>query len=224
MRVPPLVLLAPSDKHADGANVAPDYIVRKAIVRKEPMIFLMSDREHERTPAPSAPVGSLLLDEQLCFALYAASRAVTQLYRPLLAEVGLTYPQYLVMLVLWERREVTIGELATLLALDYGTLSPLLKRLQATGLVARRRRADDERVIDITLTPAGAELKIRASAIPQLIVDAYGLTAVDFDALRDTLVRLTEAVATAPPSAAGGRSDPGLHDEGIGGRRQGPDP
>lgn len=177
-------------------------MVRKAIVRKEPMIILMSDRDHERTPAPSAPVGSLLLDEQLCFALYAASRSVTQLYRLLLAEMGLTYPQYLVMLVLWERGEVTIGELTTMLALDYGTLSPLLKRLQAAGLVARRRRTDDERVIDITLTPAGAELKTRASAIPQLIVDAYGLAAADFDALRDSLVRLTDAVAAATAVAA----------------------
>ena len=161
------------------------------------MMILMSPRERERTPAPSAQVGSLRLDDQLCFALYAASRSVTQLYRHVLAELGLTYPQYLVMLVLWEREEVMIGELTTLLALDYGTLSPLLKRLQAAGLLARRRRTDDERVVAITLTRAGAQLKTRATAIPQLIVDAYGLSATDFGALRDRLVRLTEAVATA---------------------------
>jgi DNA-binding MarR family transcriptional regulator len=138
--------------------------------------------------------GSIRLDDQLCFALYAASRAVTQRYRPLLDELGLTYPQYLVMLVLWEQGPTTVKSLAEALQLDYGTLSPLLKRLAATGLVARKRRSEDERSVEISLTPAGAELKARASEIPQLVVDAYNLDAHEFTSLRDTLRELTESV------------------------------
>jgi DNA-binding MarR family transcriptional regulator len=142
----------------------------------------------------------LRLDDQLCFALYAASRSVTQLYRPLLEKLGLTYPQYLVMLVLWEKGPMPVKGLAEALQLDYGTLSPLLKRLQSSGLVARQRRTDDERSVQVALTPAGEELKARADAIPQLIVDAYDLTSRDFDALQATLKRLAESVTTAADS------------------------
>jgi DNA-binding transcriptional ArsR family regulator len=99
--------------------------------------------------------GSLLLDEQLCFALYAAQRAVTAAYRPLLDELGLTYPQYLVLLVLWERGETTVKELAAALRLDYGTVSPLLKRLEAAGLVRRERSARDERSVLVAVTGRG---------------------------------------------------------------------
>jgi DNA-binding MarR family transcriptional regulator len=136
----------------------------------------------------------LFLDDQLCFALYAASRAVTQRYRPLLDEVGLTFPQYLVMLVLWEQGTTTVKGLADSLQLDYGTLSPLLKRLAAAGYVERKRRSDDERSVEISLTETGTELKTRVSDIPQLIVDAYNLDANDFAALRKTLRDLTESV------------------------------
>jgi DNA-binding MarR family transcriptional regulator len=138
--------------------------------------------------------GTLLLDDQLCFALYAASRAVTQRYRPLLDEVGLTYPQYLVMLFLWEHETTTVKGLADALQLDYGTLSPLLKRLAAAGFVERRRRSDDERSVEITLTDAGRELKSRVGEIPQLVVDAYGLDAEGFASLRATLRELAESV------------------------------
>ena len=93
--------------------------------------------------------GSLLLDDQLCFALYAASRAVTTRYRPLLDELGLTYPQYLVMLVLWDRDSISVGELGAALQLESSTLSPLLKRLEAGGLLRRERRPDDERSVAI---------------------------------------------------------------------------
>ncbi|WP_060906920.1 MarR family winged helix-turn-helix transcriptional regulator, partial [Streptomyces scabiei] len=96
--------------------------------------------------------GSLLLDQQLCFALYAAQRAVTAAYRPLLDELGLTYPQYLVMLSLWERGETTVKELTGALRLDYGTLSPLLKRLESAGLLSRERSLRDERSVRIALT------------------------------------------------------------------------
>jgi DNA-binding MarR family transcriptional regulator len=143
--------------------------------------------------------GSLRLDDQLCFALYAASRAVTQRYRPLLDELGLTYPQYLVMLVLWEQGPTTVKGLADALQLDYGTLSPLLKRLAATGLVNRQRRSEDERSVEISLTAAGEELKTRASGIPQLVVDAYNLDANEFTALRNNLRELTESVTATNP-------------------------
>jgi MarR family transcriptional regulator, organic hydroperoxide resistance regulator len=143
--------------------------------------------------------GSLRLDDQLCFALYAASRAVTQRYRALLDELGLTYPQYLVMLVLWEQGPTTVKGLADALQLDYGTLSPLLKRLAAAGLVERQRRLDDERSVEISLTAAGDELKARASRVPQLLVDAYNLDANEFSALRDNLRELTESVTATTP-------------------------
>jgi MarR family transcriptional regulator, organic hydroperoxide resistance regulator len=150
----------------------------------------------------SRAVGSLLLDEQLCFALYAASRAVTQLYRPLLDALGLTFPQYLVMLVLWERDRTTIGELAAALELDHGTLSPLLKRLEAHGLLERRRRTDDERVVDVVLTAAGRELEQQAAVVPQVIVDSYGVDAAEFEALRARLRELTRSVSAASQSLA----------------------
>jgi DNA-binding MarR family transcriptional regulator len=148
--------------------------------------------------------GSLRLDDQLCFALYAASRAVTQRYRPLLNELGITYPQYLVMLVLWEHGPTTVKGLADSLQLDYGTLSPLLKRLSQAGLVERRRLSEDERSVEITLTPAGEELKARAAGIPQLLVDAYDLDADDFAALRTTLRELADSVSTPPVRPADG--------------------
>jgi len=138
--------------------------------------------------------GSLLLDDQLCFALYAASRAVTQRYRPFLEKLGLTYPQYLVMLVLWEQGATTVKELADELQLDYGTLSPLLKRLAAAGFVERQRRSEDERSVEITLTQRGEMLKRKATDIPQLIVDAYKLDADEFASLRNSLRELAESV------------------------------
>ena len=107
---------------------------------------------------------ALALDQQLCFALYSASRAVTRLYRPLLEALGLTYPQYLVMLVLWERGTVTVKELGQALDLDSGTLSPLLKRLEANGVVARVRSAADERSVLIAPTEAGAALREQATS------------------------------------------------------------
>ena len=157
------------------------------------------DSQSRRSRAGAKARGSLRLDDQLCFALYAASRAVTQRYRPLLDELGLTYPQYLVMLVLWEQGPTTVKGLAEALQLDYGTLSPLLKRLAATGLVARQRRSEDERSVEISLTAAGADLKAQASRVPQLVVDAYDLDANEFAALRHTLRELTESVTAITP-------------------------
>jgi DNA-binding MarR family transcriptional regulator len=123
-------------------------------------------------PPSNAPDAALLLDNQLCFALYSASLAMTKLYKPLLDELGLTYPQYLAMLVLWERDGVTVSELGQRLFLDSGTLTPLLKRLEATGLVSRLRDVEDERRVHITLTAAGRKLKAKAAKVPGCVLAA----------------------------------------------------
>ncbi|GAA3281942.1 MULTISPECIES: MarR family winged helix-turn-helix transcriptional regulator [Dactylosporangium] len=136
----------------------------------------------------------LPLDRQVCFALYTATRAVTGRYRPLLDKLGLTYPQYLVLLALWERDERTVKDLGAALQLDSSTLSPLLKRLEATGLVARERRTDDERSVTVRLTEQGEALRTPASGIPARLVCDGGLDVGELEELRDTLVRLTAAL------------------------------
>lgn len=142
------------------------------------------------TPIPSrteAQIDSLRLDNQLCFALYAASGLVTRAYRPLLEPLGLTYPQYLVMLVLWERAPRTVGELGEQLGLDSGTLTPLLKRMEAAGLVRRDRDPKDERRVQITLTDHGAALHDQAAKIPETLACALPLPPQDLVDLRATL-------------------------------------
>jgi MarR family transcriptional regulator, organic hydroperoxide resistance regulator len=141
----------------------------------------------------AAPV--VTLDDLLCFDLYAASRAVTARYRPLLEPLGLTYPQYLVMVVLWESGPVTMTELGTRLHLDSGTLSPLVRRLQDDGLVTKHRRVEDERSVEIALTPAGRGLKRRAAKVPEQIGRAMGLDDDGFAALRTVVRQLTTNVA-----------------------------
>ncbi|MGY2064306.1 MarR family winged helix-turn-helix transcriptional regulator [Blastococcus sp. SYSU DS0619] len=153
-------------------------------------------------PAPSAA-----LDDQLCFALYAASRAVTARYRPMLDAIGLTYPQYLVMLLLWEQDNQTVGQLGSRLALDSGTLSPLLKRLTAAGLVTRHRRVEDERSVAIALTDAGRAMQDKAEAISEEMIGAIGFDAGEFDDLKSRLRLLTDRVngtaATGDAAEAG---------------------
>src|SRR3954466_4175892 len=112
---------------------------------------------------------ALLLDNQVCFPLYAAARAVTQAYQPLLARLGVTYPQYLVLLVLWEDDGLSVTQIGRRLHLDSGTLTPLLKRLEQAGLVRRRRAGGDERVVQAFLTPAGRRLERRAQEIPKAL-------------------------------------------------------
>ncbi|MDC0772954.1 MarR family winged helix-turn-helix transcriptional regulator [Streptomyces sp. HD] len=136
--------------------------------------------------------GSLLLDDQLCFALYAAQRAVTAAYRPLLDELGLTYPQYLVLLVLWERGETTVKELAAALRLDYGTVSPLLKRMESAGLVRRERAARDERSVLVACTGRAEELRERAAHVPGRLLAATGLGGAEVARLRAELWQLAE--------------------------------
>jgi DNA-binding MarR family transcriptional regulator len=138
-----------------------------------------------------------VLDEQLCFALHSASRAMTGCYRPLLEDIGLTYSQYAVMLVLWEHGSVSLGVLSGRLQLDSGTLSPLLKRLEAEGLITRQRRREDERTMQLTLTPAGWGLRDRAAAVQSRVQEATGLTPTELAAMRDDLNALAARLRAA---------------------------
>src|SRR3954468_13386300 len=135
------------------------------------------------------PDEALRLDNQLCFALYSASLAMTKLYKPLLDELGLTYPQYLVMLVLWERDALMGSELGQRLYLDSCTLTPLLKRLETAGLVSRVRAVEDERRVHIHLTAAGRKLKSRAAKVPGCVLAASQCSVPE-------LLQLTEQVRT----------------------------
>lgn len=151
-----------------------------------------------RAPAPRAT----RLEEQLCFALYSASRAMTRAYQPLLEPLGLTYPQYLVMLVLWEDKPLSVSELGARLALDSGTLTPLLKRLEQAKLVRRRRDTEDERVVVVSLTPEGKELHEPALEIPAELSCRAGFGAgadgfAELARLRDAIRELTRRVSAA---------------------------
>jgi MarR family transcriptional regulator, organic hydroperoxide resistance regulator len=138
------------------------------------------------------------IDSQLCFALYSASRAMTAAYRPVLTDMNLTYPQYLVMLVLWEEGGgVTVGHLGARLQLDSGTLSPLLKRLEANGFVRRQRSQGDERVVEVVLTPAGRRLEERAQCIPEELFTATGMSERQAADLRDAVRQLTDALSAS---------------------------
>lgn len=134
------------------------------------------------------------LSEQLCFDLYAASRAVTNAYRPVLSELGLTYPQYLVLIVLWEEGTCAVKELADHLQLDHGTLTPLLRRMEANGVITRRRVAADERFVEVTLTASGEALRTHSTRIHCDMKDALGLDESQFEALQATLRKLTALV------------------------------
>ncbi len=139
------------------------------------------------------------LADQLCFALYAASKAVAGAYRPRLKALGLTYPQYLAMLVLWQSDGLTVAELGEMLGLDSGTLSPLLKRLDASGLVRRQRTDRDERVVRVYLTPKGAGLEEHAASVRREVESVTGLTGDGFAQLRLTLQELTATVNGGVP-------------------------
>jgi DNA-binding MarR family transcriptional regulator len=139
---------------------------------------------------------ALLLDNQLCFALYSASLAMTKLYKPLLEDLGLTYPQYLVMLVLWERDGLMVSELGERLFLDSGTLTPLLKRLEAANLIARIRAVEDERRVHISLTAAGRKLKAKAMKIPGCILSASKCSLPEIIDLTQQVRTLRERVNT----------------------------
>jgi DNA-binding MarR family transcriptional regulator len=135
-------------------------------------------------------VDPLALDRQVCFALAASSRAVIGLYRPVLEPLGLTHPQYLVMLALWERSPRTVRDLGETLLLEPATLSPLLKRLELAGLVTRSRNTDDERALDVTLTAEGRALRSRAEAVPGQVVERLGMPVSELERIRDSLTDL----------------------------------
>ncbi len=135
----------------------------------------------------------LALENQVCFALAVASRSVNAVYRPLLEPLGLTHPQYLVMLALWERSPRSVRDLGEELRLDPATLSPLLKRLEAVGYVSRQRSAGDERVLEIATTARGAALRAEAESIPPHIVDRLGMSLGELEALRGALHRVIDA-------------------------------
>ncbi|MEU4580446.1 MarR family transcriptional regulator [Nonomuraea sp. NPDC023979] len=140
----------------------------------------------------------LALDRQVCFALSIASRSVIGLYRPLLQPMGLTHPQYLAMLALWQHEPLSVKELGELLQLDPGTMSPLLKRLQALGYIHRERNSKDERALVVTLTPAGRQLRAEAEKIPPAIVARLGMSLDELQNLHEALTRVIAAAHRDP--------------------------
>ncbi|GAB2788975.1 MarR family winged helix-turn-helix transcriptional regulator [Amycolatopsis magusensis] len=148
---------------------------------------------HDQAP-PTRAEELLRLDSQICFALHAASRAFSGVYRTALRELELTYPQYLVMLVLWESDGVPVKEIGARLRLDSGTLSPLLKRLEAAGLIRRLRSEQDERSVEIHLSAAGEALRERALDVPRQIADATGMPVAELKDLRARVAALTAAI------------------------------
>ena len=143
--------------------------------------------------ASPSTVDPLALERQVCFALVAASRSVVALYRPVLEPMGLTHPQYLVMLALWESDPRSLRELSELLRLDPGTLSPLVKRLERSGLVSRGRDTEDERLLSLTLTAAGRALRAEAEKVPAQVVERLGLPMSDLEHLNAVLTRVIAA-------------------------------
>ncbi|MCX4811464.1 MULTISPECIES: MarR family winged helix-turn-helix transcriptional regulator [unclassified Streptomyces] len=152
------------------------------------------------TPTPTTDW--LRLDQQICFSLNAASRAFGGVYRVILKDLGLTYPQYLVMLVLWEHGELPVKKLGEHLRLDSGTLSPLLKRLETAGLVRRERSVRDERSVEVGLTDEGVALRERAVEVPRRILGATGFDLDEIRALRERLDLLTGALDAAAAEQA----------------------
>jgi DNA-binding MarR family transcriptional regulator len=137
----------------------------------------------------------LALDRQVCFAIAVAARSVISLYRPVLAPLGLTHPQYLVMLCLWERSPRSAADIGRAISLEPATLSPLLKRLEASGYITRERSTVDERALEVRLTESGSALRERALAVPGQIIERLGMPVSELESIRDTLTRLIEAAA-----------------------------
>lgn len=154
----------------------------------------MPSKLADATPINAPGARGLLLDSQLCFSLYSASLAMTKLYKPLLDALNLTYPQYLVMLVLWERDGLGVSVLGERLSLDSGTLTPLLKRMETAGLLVRQRSSKDERRVQVRLSAACKRLQGRATHIPGCLVAESGLPPVDLIALNQQIKNLRAAM------------------------------
>jgi MarR family transcriptional regulator, organic hydroperoxide resistance regulator len=162
-----------------------------------------------KTPSPTPESGDMLaLERQVCFALSVAARNVVAVYRPVLEPLGLTHPQYLVMLALWERGPLSVKDLSGLLQLDPGTLSPLLKRLEAAGLLRRERNPHDQRNLSLALTDKGKALRSEAEKIPAGIVERLGMPVDELMALQGALTRVIAASqrALAAPDATAAES------------------
>ena len=153
------------------------------------MAYSVDTIEAEQTTDPP------LLDNQLCYALYAAAHRMTKSYRPLLERLGLTYPQYLVLLVLWEQDGVTVSEIGRRLRLDSGTLTPVLKRLESAGFLIRTRRQSDEREVEIALTPDGTALRADAVSVRESVMCQLELSEPEIRALRQDLSALIERLS-----------------------------
>jgi DNA-binding MarR family transcriptional regulator len=149
--------------------------------------------------APSADL--LALDRQVCFALVTAARDVVALYREVLAPLGLTHPQYLVMLALWEESPQSVRSLGRKLSLEPATLSPLLRRLESAGLLERKRNPDDERALAVALTASGTALRSKALAVPPTIIDRLGIDLPELERMRDTLLEVGRAARAGLSSA-----------------------
>jgi DNA-binding MarR family transcriptional regulator len=147
---------------------------------------------------PADPSEAIKLDDFLCFAIYSTNLAVNRLNKPVLDELGLTYLQYMVLVTLYEHDDQTVGSLGNKLFLDSSTLTPLLKRLETMGHLTRRRDLEDERVVRISLTPQGRAVRERALAFRSELFDAMGLSAADFQQLRENLVKLRTNLSDTP--------------------------
>ncbi|MFC4808868.1 MarR family winged helix-turn-helix transcriptional regulator [Paenibacillus sp. GCM10023250] len=134
------------------------------------------------------------LDAHLCFSLYACSRAIFRMYRPLLDELDLTYPQYLVLLALWEHETMSVKEISEQLVLDSGTLTPMLKRMEAAGLIRRERSTEDERVLHIRITGKGISLKEQTTCVPMSLLEASGMTEAEIGVLNEAIRKLLHKV------------------------------
>lgn len=159
----------------------------------------MSERDGGERGETGDEAPSLALGSFICFALYSTSHAFSRLYRPLLDPLGLTYPQFLAMVALWEKDDQTVGELGGRLLLESNTLTPLLKRLESLGHVARRRDPDDERQVRIRLTDSGRALEAEAREVPRCIGEALGMTAEEAEALTASVTALRRRLEAAAP-------------------------
>jgi MarR family transcriptional regulator, organic hydroperoxide resistance regulator len=186
----------PVERDAPNSIACNRIVPRRTATLRTDVLAGTSGLEEALTDEP--PADPLALEQQVCFALSIAARSVVGVYRPLLEPMGLTHPQYLVMLALWQHAPLSVKDLGRLLQLDSGTLSPLLKRLEASGLVRRQRDAGDERLVTVTLTEEGRRLREGAERIPHEVVRRLG---VDLEELQNLHVALTRLIAAAGAAA-----------------------
>ena len=179
-----------------GADQCTKTIIHNYIAHNQIIRYFIAMTEKTSAEEIQESGNRLKLEHQLCFALYSTSLVMTKLYRPLLDPLGLTYPQYLVMMVLWERDDLTLTDLGERLLLDSGTLTPLLKRLEGMELLRRVRDANDERRVRVTLTRKGLELRERAQSVPGLAAVATGCELTELDELTARVTRLRDSIRT----------------------------